>query len=118
MLTARERAEIGAVYLDEVAGPEWFEEVNVETLDISSGCNCVAAQVAGPEEGPFANAWERAMYEWGIVTGTQAGDELTTTDCDKAKRLGFLGENAADDDDLCAAWVEIIAERVKARVTT
>lgn len=93
-LTAKERVELGALFLDEVeGGPDWYEQVNLDKLDISDGCLCVAAQMIGTayQEHAYANEWEQAMYEWGIVTGVSAGDALTTTDNDKAKRLGFLG---------------------------
>jgi len=113
--------QAGAAFLDETVGPQWIEQVNLDRLDIESGCGCVAAQVVGGFEGGFQNAWEYAMHEWGVVKLDGLDPSITGIDMDRARELGFLGYNASEGGAgapwvaLEDGWRELIAERTTAR---
>lgn len=117
-MNTKERVEAGCAFLDEVIGPSWVDEINTDTLDIDSGCQCIAAQVVGRIEAGYLNAWERAMFEWGVITptGSEVPGELVTVDLEKARRLGLLGHDMTDSKELEEAWVEVIEQRLHDRV--
>ena len=46
MTTVEERVIRGFDYLTDYYGPEWQDAIDVETLDLSSACNCVLGQLA------------------------------------------------------------------------
>jgi len=105
----------GAEFLDKTVGGEWFEKINLDTLDIDSGCSCVAAQIVGGFEGGYDNAWEYAMFEWGIVHFEGLPEEIQGIDMDRAKALGFLAEAVGSSVELEEGWKDLIAARVLAR---
>lgn len=116
-----EQVQAGAAFLDEVVGPEWVEEMNLDQLDINSGCDCVAAQTVKGFEGGYMNAWEYAMFSWGIITpgDPEVDSELATIDQERARRLGFLGPRYPhlhpSNEEIEDGWREVIAERVATR---
>jgi hypothetical protein len=114
-----EQVRAGAAFLDEVIGPEWIEQVNLDTLDLESGCRCVAAQIVNQFEGGYNNAWEYAMYEWGVVTPDGLDESITTIDLDRARALGFLGPTHSGNPPTWQAlelgWRDLIAARIIAR---
>lgn len=103
----------GAKFLDETQ-PGWVDLIDLERLDIESGCQCVAAQVVGGFEGGHSNAWEYAMHEWAILH-LDVPEEAGGVDYQRAADLGFLGEGqdrtGASWSDLQDGWVELIEER-------
>jgi hypothetical protein len=122
-VTVAERVEAGARFLDEMFGRDWIELVNLDTLDIASGCCCVAAQTVdggGPgyaNERGYANAWERAMFEWGITRQDPLDPDITAVDSERARALGFLSaEDSYDDLALTEAWNDLIEARLVERV--
>lgn len=107
MATVVERVRAGAAFLDQQLGPHWPELIDPEQLDISSGCNCVAAQANGRVERDYSNAWAYAMHEWEIV------DEEGEIDTERSRALGFLGDADDDDDRLLDEWRALLVERGK-----
>jgi hypothetical protein len=107
-----EQVQAGAVFLDRMYGPEWHERVNLDILDLDSGCHCVAAQVVGGIEGSHSSAYEFAMHLWGI---TREDGEFTISDNDRARALGFLGEEITHARELEEGWQELIASRISSR---
>jgi hypothetical protein len=114
-----EQVRAGAAFLDEVIGPGWIEQVNLDTLDIESGCKCVAAQLVSEFEGGYNNAWEYAMYAWGVTTPDDLDEGITTIDCDRARELGFLAPQHSGILPsalvLENGWRDLIAARIIAR---
>lgn len=88
-----ERVARGAARLDEVR-PGWHRNVNVQTLDISSGRNCALGQVFG-------------SYGVGTVA---AGVTI-----DSAQH-GFLSSVDATYGELTAEWKRLIETRLEAEV--
>lgn len=119
MESATTHARAGAAFLDVVVGPSWIEAVNLDRLDMTDGCNCVAGQqiAAIDQLDVYVNPFEQAMFEWGIVTPEKGTVDpvLMTVDTERARDLGFLGVAAGDYSDLRDAWVDVIAERVAQR---
>lgn len=113
-IEVRERVEAGAAILDQQV-PDWVEKVDLEELDIASGSCCVAAQAVEGFEGDYMNAWEYAMFAWGITTPEEGDDDvdavLVTTDNERARELGFLAYTTDDDSELMDAWTRLIEER-------
>ncbi len=78
---ARECVERGAKLLDERV-PGWFEKIDLDKLDISSGRNCALGQVfAEPQRLPTWRAYEYASAEAYIKDSLSwyDADELTET---------------------------------------
>jgi len=94
---ARERAAAGAAYFDALQ-PGWFEDVNLDILDMSQADACVSGQVFGVE-----------IYRW-----------LDRHPADVAFGLVLAeGENDHDARDegygpLTEAWREQIEQRIQA----
>lgn len=75
-LNVRDRVLAGVAFLDETV-PDWRERINLDTLDVSSGQNCVLGQVfahKATESGSgflyaietFGGGWEWIDGEWRV----------------------------------------------------
>lgn len=68
--TARERVDAGALVLDRV-DPGWEDTIDLDTLDIRSGCRCVLAQVVADVDMPDdAIVWLNTNSEWRYAAWT------------------------------------------------
>lgn len=48
----------GVEYLDQKEGPDWVERINLDTLELSSSCNCVIGQLYESFHGQFSTEEE------------------------------------------------------------
>lgn len=112
-LTADKLAvENGARWLDETV-PGWRASVNLEHLDLNSGCNCVAGQIFGSYWRLVPEAWNR---QYGEIYGTRRSLRVTITEA-QAIGLGFtvpasgtLEGTKAHMRRLESAWVDYLAD--------
>lgn len=113
--TAVERVTAGAALLDE-HWPDWWMEVDLSTLDLSSPCNCVLGQLGCdytavenhfpltvPEE-PVRDGFN--LFETAVFPYLGMGWQDTID-------YGFEAQswNGVSYDALQAAWVDVITER-------
>lgn len=94
--------ERGAQFLDE-AEPGWVDRIDLDELDLGSGCNCVLGQLYLSEHPRTRNKWDaysRKAEELGI-----------DPDSYQAARLGFMEWGRARFDNMTAAWRREIQKR-------
>lgn len=102
------RVAKGVALLDEKR-PGWEQEINLNTLDISSGQSCVTAQLSG--EGH----WHAGMTQLGLTRGTYIAHgfnaESESCDCCEPDDVpeGYVQEDAYAA--LNALWKGVITER-------
>jgi hypothetical protein len=82
------RAAAGASFLAMNSYEDWASRINLETLDLSSACNCVLGQLYGDY-------------------GSGCGRLGLSGDVEHVRNLGFLPV-AFEDGRLTAAWREVI----------
>lgn len=98
MSTITERTERGAALLD-ARRPGWWQRIDLDRLDLSDTCDCVAGQISG---GVYITDWTLAMEALGLETpALQAAHGFDATDGD--------GDRAYDA--LTAAWRDLIGQR-------
>lgn len=105
----------GVEYLDYKLGDDWPQRIDVDRLDLASGCNCVLGQLVG---GFSHGSSYRTWVEGGLVG---VGDTSLTTR--ESEALGFTllnrGQPSADWSALTAAWRErIIALQTERNLMT
>lgn len=99
-LTIAQRVEAGAAWLDHNK-PGWWHTINLDRLDIESGCNCILGQVyGGYDESPFAARWDRE-------TDAYLGDLRGFNSLGTLDRFAEVVDYRA----LTEAWRELIEER-------
>lgn len=107
-LSYKTRVANGAKVLDEIC-PDWFEKVDVETLDITSGSNCILGQVfddwmIGSEKIAEHYGWDYFPARfWQSAHGFQstAQEAGCWSDDDYNKSMAWLAKR----------WVQEIAAR-------
>lgn len=100
------RIEKGMALLDERL-PGWERKIDLGTLDLQSGCDCVLGQLAldlgvrhDPNEDPDEKFIEAAVMLWPIDSSKRAVD------------YGFNANHYWETSDLTAAWLTAIGKRL------
>jgi hypothetical protein len=96
-----QRVEAGAAWLDENM-PGWVDVIDLDTLDLASGCSCVLGQLA-------ADVQQGAGY--GAFRGREAKHlGLPYLTSFEAERLGFVNSKN-EYDELNELWTALISRR-------
>lgn len=104
MQDPKKRVESGAAYLD-LVHPGWWADIDLASLDLSRGCNCVLGQLY---------AYKANEESVCIPNGYAAGKRLLGLSDHDAIALGFMrwGRNGWDEFSVLEAhWVDAIKER-------
>lgn len=58
--------ERGVEYLDQDLGPSWVEDIELDELELWSGCNCVVGQLYGEFWKQFDSLWKAQGYAFSL----------------------------------------------------
>jgi hypothetical protein len=102
-----ERVERGAALLDE-RRPGWLDLIDLDRLDLTSGCDCVAGQAGGGEPGGYTETL--------AILGLSAGDDEIEHGFDAEADVDLpVGEFSAaisrEYAALTEAWRDLITRR-------
>ena len=98
------RVERGAALLDEKR-PDWWQDIDLDRLDISTGCTCVAGQLGGFSE--TMRSLGLLPLEAQVAHGFEADDNS-----DLRTPLAVIYDRAdLDYRALTAAWTDLITAR-------
>lgn len=94
-LTIEQRVANGAAWLDENR-PGWLGDIDVNRIDISSGCNCILGQAFGH----YSDSPEEARWDDGFIAADR----------------GFIAAGvhslvADDEEALADEWRRVISAR-------
>lgn len=100
---AIQRALLGATRLDKEpsVNPDWRLGINLTTLNIANGDNCVLGQC-------FDGGYEHGI---GVLFGFWGDKPLTNVECAMIDRHGFAALSAAECETQRLAWVAILSEQ-------
>lgn len=111
MTTITERVEQGADLLDEKR-PGWWRVIDLDRLDISQPCNCVAGQLGALHEGLTVSAYGDglAMLDISQKTAVACGLDFA---CDAEQGTASSAQRAVDEEyrQLTEAWRALILKR-------
>lgn len=141
MSAVRERIEAGAAYLDETL-PGWWDTIDLDTLNMGSGCRCVLGQLAVDMLGAEVDDEDEIIVDYNRAAGFDGCDYLGDTpyflwiygelpatpplSLDEARDLGFsqmtryadlldTQESTLRWDELTEGWRQFVTERRGAR---
>jgi hypothetical protein len=100
------RAKKGAAFLTKNVGRDWRERINVHTLNLGSGCNCVLGQL-----GPVGDAKNGLSYYEDEVEALGLGEPYPDEEDAPVYALGFnihCDDESTTFADLTAAWRKVI----------
>lgn len=105
-----DRVARGAAELDRIL-PGWERKIDLETLELQTGCRCVLGQLAvdllgHPSDDPYEDASEHICPETGI-------DDQIAWEQERGFLL-FVTHSPAAYTDLTEAWKRLIRERLEA----
>ncbi len=111
-LTIAQRVAAGAAFLDG-REPGWWERIDLDSLDLGSGCRCVLGQLA-TDVSQYAS-WRRIALRFGLdAWQDDIGLGFMARDHDADLSLSVVEANAANKaefDALTAEWKRVITER-------
>lgn len=107
-MSVRARVRMGACELD-VVRPGWFRSIDVESLELSSECNCVLAQL---DEGDYQTGCREVFGVEGMNTGV---DSLSFTLVAGSGFVAFTNRESVESyDEMTTYWKQEIRARKRA----
>lgn len=94
------RVMAGVAWLDENGPAEWWDRVDLFTLNIDSPFDCVLGQV-------FAADADTVGYSTGYIYAVRTFPEML----DAGPRFGFIGLSHIADEELTKVWLRVIHAR-------
>lgn len=118
VIEVTQRVERGAAFLDGIIGPEWVDRINLDTLRLSSACNCIAGQL---HNGSFLAAmtdwFDAPSPHWATVDSAEVQlgfnlSEVSDAIDEDADEDPLTEQDEPDNWDLLqSAWVGLITVR-------
>lgn len=104
-----ERVKKGIEFLEETAGPNWVDLIDLKTLDLKSGDSCVCGQVFAEytDEIYQENGFAIYKYENGYDYA-----EYQLRDGQRVLDLGFCAKGLEDWEPLQKTWEHVLTPMV------
>ena len=107
------RVARGAAYLDKVH-PTWVDEVNLDILDLASGCNCVLGQIVsatnGDPEGGYYNVAEHCPTDFGYNQALELARTVGFRQPLSRRQAVAYGFHLSKRHALLSRWTSVKAE--------
>lgn len=104
------RVENGAAWLDSVK-PNWYLEINIQSLDIASGEQCICGQVFMNEVLQLEDEYEDSRYEHGYDYAVYALLRNSAATGDAYRKASDLGFNTAVPNPEVSRFKDEVSDR-------
>lgn len=100
------RVKAGIAWLEETAGPNWVDKIDLGTLNLQEGSSCVCGQVFREQTGKKKNERDEWFYENGYDYAEDHMDDNAT------HKLGFLALRQSEWEELQKTWEYVLTPMV------